>query len=137
MTLEASFTKCQGLCSFQEHFPQKVGQCLKPASTPSHCIYVRIHSKNAFFMRAGQRLSSPDIKECNNWVNNDRSGFHADKFWRKKKKKKKSPRFLSGGGKKKKKFCGAVCIVTPQNFPSFKFYSQHLHRHYHHHHHHH
>lgn len=63
MTLEASFTKCQGLCSFQEHFPQKVGQCLKPASTPSHCIYVRIHSNSAFFAPSGQRLSSPGHKK--------------------------------------------------------------------------
>lgn len=33
MTLEASFTKCQGLCSFQEHFhkgcPQYL-ECLQP-----------------------------------------------------------------------------------------------------------
>lgn len=131
MTLEASFTKCQGLCSFQEHFPQKVGQCLKPASTPSHCIYVRIHSNSAFFAPSGQRLSSPGHKKSTiigqitptpdvmsrNSGSKIRSTFSR---WQ-----------------REKKFRDAVCIVTPQNFPSFKFYSLHLHHHYHHHHHHH
>lgn len=70
MTLEASFMKCQRLCSFQEHFPQKVGPVFKASFTHSHCIHVRIHSNNARFMQAGQRLSLLNIKEDNKWVNN-------------------------------------------------------------------
>lgn len=35
MTLEASFTKCQRLCSFQEHFPQRLLSVLR-APIPLH-----------------------------------------------------------------------------------------------------
>lgn len=62
-----------GAVFFSGTFSTKGCPVFKEPFTQPHCIHVRIQCNGAYFMRAGQRLSPPDMKVYSNWVNNARS----------------------------------------------------------------